>query len=202
MRCTGAAALQGGQLGGRAAAQESKVCGRGAVEPPAASTERAAGSFGAASDCKLCSSRFEQFGPRPFEARPALEGGLRMPGERWDAGRGSPDSVRGLCQGVRCGAARAARPHASIAGSGATQPQIPPKALGPARAALARRRAPHSPPPVDRAPPATRDDDQGPAAAQACPHHNMHNSLPRRPRQRRSVLRPRRVCRARFQGNR
>ena len=202
MRCTGVAALQGGgYLQGSGRRRNREVVDAWSSRPPRPRRCRGL-ALGQQSDCKLCTQRFEQFGPRPVETRPALERGLRMPGERWDTGRGSPDSVRGLCQGVRCGAARTARHDASIAGSGATQPQIPPKALGPARAALARRRAPHSPPPVDRAPPATRDDDQGPAAAQACPHHNMHNSLPRRPRQRRSVLRPRRVCRARFQGNR
>ena len=34
--------------------------------------------------------------------------------------------------------------------------------------------------PTGHAVAAKRDDDQGPAAAQVCPHHNMHNSLPRR----------------------
>ena len=74
------------------------------------------------------------------------------PGERWGARTGVLVSCGGSCKGVRCRSA-AARRRASIAGSGATRPQIPPKALGPARAALARRRAPHRPPPVDRGPP-------------------------------------------------
>ena len=66
-----------------------------------------------------------------------------MPGERSDAGRWRPVFVRDHLQ--RCPLReRLARPStdASIVGSGATQPQTPSKALGPARAALARRRAP------------------------------------------------------------
>ena len=46
---------------------------------------------------------------------------------------------------------------------------------------------------------AKRDDDQRTTAAPCSLTHHQCNSLPRRPRQRRSVLRPRRVCGTRVQ---
>jgi hypothetical protein len=189
--CRAAACLQGS-----GAPQESKVCGGGEVEPPAASTESAAGSLGAASDRKLCRSDLNNSGRGPSR---------RVP--RWREASGCPASDRTRDEAARlaCGLS------AKVSAAGA--PLWPHADAHRSRAAARRshrfhqkRRAPLG----QRSPaaarltdhlPTTRDDDQGPAAAQVCPHHNMHNRLPRRPRQWGSVLRPRRVCGTRFQGN-
>ena len=134
-----------------------------------------------ASPCSVC--RFEQFGAAAFETRPALERGLRMPGERSDAGRWRPAFVRDPLP--RCPLQERLWPHADAhryVGSVATQPYIQKQrwaTLG-QRSPVAARRGAASQTKPHRQQPTNRDDDQGPAAAQVCPHHNMYDSLPRR----------------------
>ena len=143
---------QGGQpvcaLAGPAAPQESKVCGRGEVEPPAASTDVPRARFGAASDCKslLCSS-FEQFGAAAL--RDASRMGERAPDARRALGCGTlgPGFRAGsLAKVSAAGAPLAARRRASIRGQRRDAAIYSEAALGHARAALARRRAGGLPP--------------------------------------------------------
>ena len=202
MRCTGGAALQGGQPTCSGAPQESRGRCRGEIEPSAASTDVPRARVGAASDCKSLLCRFEQFGAAAFETRPASWGGLR--GARRELGRGTPQRPdrAGLALVPLRDKASAvfhaeADEHSSL--------YLREEATGPLTAgSLAKERSRGSPRGqphtwTGHAVAANRDDDQGPTAAQVCPHHNMYNSLPRRTGQRRGLLGPRRVRRARLE---
>ena len=116
-----------------------------------------------------------------------------MPGERWDTGRGSPDFVRGLCQGVRCRSKNTAAHDASIAGSGATQPQIHQKRWAPLG-----QRSPVAARPTDHLPwtlgPQLATMTKGRRRLKNALIITCSHRLPRRPGQRRSLFRPWSLC--------
>ena len=193
---------------GSAAAQESRGRCESNVEPLAAATScrgRAVCKFG--SLIASSAAGFERFWRRPSRRVPLRREVSVMPGESWHAGRRAPGPC-GLCFGaaadVRTVSTAKRRRAFVVAPSRSSHASAGSRLLGleardGSRGSLRASPTPGQDTPSPRA--WTRDDDQGPAAAQACPHHNMHNSLPRRPRQRRSVFRARRLCGTRFQGN-
>ena len=149
-------------------------------------------------------------GRRPSKRVPLRREVSATPRESWGARAHVLVSCGGSCKGVRCGSSHGRTPTRIDRGQRREAAIYSEAAPGPARAALARRRAgglPHRPASPLRSSqqvsePTQRDDDQGPTAAQVCPHHNMYNSLPRRTGQWGSVFGPRRVCRARLEGHR
>ena len=205
-----------GSLQGSGAPQESKGRRGGEVEPPAASTGIAAGSlWGSNLIASFAEADLNVRGRGPSRRVPHWREGSGCPASDRTRDAGARFSCGLSCQGVRCRSASGRTPtridrgphsrssHRSICSAGPRS--------GSARPSPRAGGLPHIPPPVwtfaavsaarrsSRQVTRKRNDDEGPTAAQNSLHNNDSNSLPRRPRQRRSVFGPRRVCGTRLE---
>ena len=172
------------------------------------------------SDCKLCRSDLNNSGRGPSRRVPHWREGPGCPASDRTRDAGARFSCGLPCQGVRCRSASGRTPTRIDRGqtrdaatdsiksagprSGSALPSpraggLPQRPGLPWASAAGSAALRHS---NVGAPPTKRDDDQGPTAAPCSLTHRNHNSLPRRPRQRRGLLGPRRVCRTRLKGNR